>query len=850
MRSRRYHHILTRLRLVVATVATLIGASCDRLPKSEIIVQTVQPAAASTWTITGATPASPVPNQTVTLYGSGFFARSNIVARVSFQDGTSLDFPISVESSTKASVFLTGAQDSGVKKIQVFSNSTLLGSYVFSSTTSTQSTTPSVVATPTASPLPGTYTSAQAVTLATSTAGATIYYTTNGSPPDTSSSVYSAPIMVAVNQTVKAFAVKPNDSDSAVASFDYTITGTAQAPTFTPAAGGYGPAQSVTLSSPTPGAIIYYTLDGTIPTTASSVYSSAITVSSSQTIKAIATKALWDDSSIISATYSINGSVATPTVNVSAGTYNSQQSVTLSSSTSGASIYYTLDGSAPSSSSTSYMTPITISNSQTLRAIATKANFIDSAVLTVSYTIQPPVHPPTLSVAGGTYLLSPTVVFSSETSGAEFYYTLDGSTPTCAHNGTETSAPQILIPRTTTLKVIACKPGYTDSAVTTASYDVSWLDKTTNSAGASSSCGTDTSRCTYRHLASNTDWTPIRGYDQWPAADSHCASLNHNGLAGWRLPTVHESRTAFSADISSLPGLNIGRIWTSELPESPNPWCEYYGGCAYTQMGVYDPLQTGKTSDMDFVCLRDSLPKISFATPSPSWVNPNISGGGSSSFSISYMDATSVNLTADDITLTTTGTASAVVSSVTGNGTTWLATISTFSGMGSIKLTIRANTALNSYGSATAATSMTFIDVDGPLWTDVTKDGNNEPSTCSANPSLCTFKLSYSSTRPAGSSTQWRRSDGIARTYSQAMAYCESLGAGWHMPFNSEFAADLADGLYDRQSSALNLNASGYWAQNTDIATCASDGGCLWSLQNRNYGDRWVEYSAEIICAK
>jgi hypothetical protein len=78
-------------------------------------------------------------------------------------------------------------------------------------------------ATPAFSPPPGTYTSAQTVSLSTSTAGATIFYTTDGSTPTTSSAVYSAPISVAASETIQAIASAPNYLTSAVASGAYTI---------------------------------------------------------------------------------------------------------------------------------------------------------------------------------------------------------------------------------------------------------------------------------------------------------------------------------------------------------------------------------------------------------------------------------------------------------------------------------------------------------------------------------------------------------------------------------------------------------------------------------------------------
>lgn len=79
-------------------------------------------------------------------------------------------------------------------------------------------------ATPTFSPPGGSYSIAQSVSISTLTGGATIYYTTDGSTPTTTSTIYTGPIAVGVNQTLKAIATAPNFLQSAVATASYTIT--------------------------------------------------------------------------------------------------------------------------------------------------------------------------------------------------------------------------------------------------------------------------------------------------------------------------------------------------------------------------------------------------------------------------------------------------------------------------------------------------------------------------------------------------------------------------------------------------------------------------------------------------
>jgi len=82
------------------------------------------------------------------------------------------------------------------------------------------------------------------------------------------------------------------------------------------------------------------------------------------------------------------GSAATPTFASSAGTYASAQSVTLSDATPGSSIYYTTDGSTPTSASTLYTGPISVSHSETLEAIATASGYATSATAAAAYVIQ------------------------------------------------------------------------------------------------------------------------------------------------------------------------------------------------------------------------------------------------------------------------------------------------------------------------------------------------------------------------------------------------------------------------------------------------------------------------------
>lgn len=89
--------------------------------------------------------------------------------------------------------------------------------------------------------------------------------------------------------------------------------------------------------------------------------------------------------------------VAEPTFSLPAGTYTGTQSVTLSSTTGGAIIYYTTNGTTPTASSMKYVSPLNIFETTTIKAIAVKEGMNDSVVAEATYTIQRAPTPPSFS---------------------------------------------------------------------------------------------------------------------------------------------------------------------------------------------------------------------------------------------------------------------------------------------------------------------------------------------------------------------------------------------------------------------------------------------------------------------
>ena len=175
-----------------------------------------------------------------------------------------------------------------------------------------------------------------------------------------------------------------------MASAAYVITPPAATPMFLPAAGTYTSPQKVTISDSTPGAVIYYTTDGSAPTTSSLVYSGPITVSASETIKALASGSGYSASTVASAPYVITPPAATPTFLPVAGTYTTPRKVTIAESTPGAVIYYTTNGNTPTTSSPVYSGPITVSVSETVKALASGPGYSASTEASAAYVITPP----------------------------------------------------------------------------------------------------------------------------------------------------------------------------------------------------------------------------------------------------------------------------------------------------------------------------------------------------------------------------------------------------------------------------------------------------------------------------
>ena len=250
------------------------------------------------------------------------------------------------------------------------------------------------------------------IIMSCATAGASIYYTTNGTMPTENNTRYTGPIIVSKNCTIKAIAIKDGYESSSVATYNVNWFKVAR-PTF-----NYSNLQ-LNISTATSGATIYYTTNGTTPTTSSTKYTGAISLTSDCTVKAIAVKDDYTNSDVASFSFvKSNYTCQAPQISRN-GTGNQ---VVMTCATSGASIYYTTDGTTPTQASVRYTGAITFDHNQTIRAVAIKDGMFNSSQTQFSVDWFK-VATPTFSYSN----LQLTI--STATLGATIYYTIDGSNP-------------------------------------------------------------------------------------------------------------------------------------------------------------------------------------------------------------------------------------------------------------------------------------------------------------------------------------------------------------------------------------------------------------------------------------
>ena len=302
-------------------------------------------------------------------------------------------------------------------------------------------------------------------------------------------------------------------------SFNYVQTET---PVISVPSGIYNDTQYVTIDSPTSGATIYYTTDGSRPTTSSRKYDGVFAVSSSATVKAIAVKDGYIKSAMASSGITVNGTDISKATNLAAGK-NAVASSSENPSVDGSKIvdqdtttrwssaftddewvYVDLGASYKinkvslnweASYASAYKIQLSMDANNWVTVYETNAGkggqediIFDASdaryvrmqgvkrALAYGYSLwemgvyeAETVAAPTFSLAGGSYSGNQEITISSQTKGVEIRYTIDGSTP---NENSKLYVPGLIISDNTTLKAIAYRKGMIPSSVTTAKYTI------------------------------------------------------------------------------------------------------------------------------------------------------------------------------------------------------------------------------------------------------------------------------------------------------------------------------------------------------------------------------------------
>lgn len=286
------------------------------------------------------------------------------------------------------------------------------------------------------------------IMLNSTTAGADIYYTMDGTAPVINSDgtlagttkLYSGKDAIVVPPakagflTITAMARKKGMNDSPTVQFNYQYPGTVAPPYVTPAEGTISINTEVTLASLDKNAQIYYTLDGTEPTAAAGrLYSEPILLAQDTIIKAIC---VVDgvSSAVRTFTFYVAPELMPPTPSIASGAVLTSGTTINLTAQQGAQIFYTLDGSSPKADKAMAGSTVTLTGEAgdaiTLITYAKGSNYSDSQIATYVYTISNyengiKANPE----AGGKVKEGDTITLETDVTNGVIYYAIGGDSP-------------------------------------------------------------------------------------------------------------------------------------------------------------------------------------------------------------------------------------------------------------------------------------------------------------------------------------------------------------------------------------------------------------------------------------
>ncbi|WP_027294464.1 chitobiase/beta-hexosaminidase C-terminal domain-containing protein [Robinsoniella sp. KNHs210] len=249
----------------------------------------------------------------------------------------------------------------------------------------------------------GIYQEPVTIELKTRTPNAVIYYTTDGSNPGTGSKKYNGALTLNKSTNLKVMAAADGLTASNYGWFNFIIGDSVENRTAPATAsvepGIYKDSFEVKLATETPGAVVKYTISGRTPRLYTACYREDIPllITENTKVTAISYKDGMIDGPVRVFEYAIGEEgaevekqVQAPDSSLKDGTYKGVQEATLSTSTMGADIYYTIDGTLPTKESLQYKAPVKIEKSMSLKAIAVKEGYKDSTISVFSYVIEEP----------------------------------------------------------------------------------------------------------------------------------------------------------------------------------------------------------------------------------------------------------------------------------------------------------------------------------------------------------------------------------------------------------------------------------------------------------------------------